>query len=265
MIETVLRHERTLIASALALLAALAWLAVLQGAGTGMSPVAMTTWQFPPPRVVPVPGDWNAAYALIMLAMWWIMMIAMMVPSAAPMILLYVRVARHASGPRVSRQGVGPVAVFAAGYLICWLGFSSAAVGLQFALERAGLTDPAMMWSATPRFTAAVLIAAGLYQLSPVKATCLQHCRSPAAFFARHLHPGTLGALRLGLIHGGYCVGCCWVLMLLLFAGGIMNLVWIVGLAILVLMEKLLPFGARLAPLTAGLLVGAGIYALVAG
>jgi predicted metal-binding membrane protein len=263
LLETLLRHDRAIIASALALLTALAWLALLQGAGTGMNPAAMTTWQFPPPRVTLAPGAWSAGYALTMLAMWWVMMIAMMVPSAAPMILLYARVVRHAPGQSAPQDALGAAAAFAAGYLVCWLAFSMLAVGLQLALERAGLIDGMMMWSTTRSLTAALLLAAGLYQLSPLKSACLDHCRSPAAFLAQHRRPGKRGALHLGLVHGAYCVGCCWVLMLLLFAAGIMNLVWIAGLAILVLGEKLLPFGPRLARLTAGLLIAAGLYAIL--
>jgi predicted metal-binding membrane protein len=242
----------------------LAWLALLQGAGTGMSATAMTTWQFPPPRVTPEPGAWNAGYWLTMLTMWWVMMVAMMTPSAAPMILLYARVARHAPGQSAPGSTLGPTAAFAAGYLICWFGFSVVAVALQFALERLGLLDGITMWSVNAWLTGTLFLAAALYQLSPLKAVCLTHCRSPAAFLARHRRPGARGAFRLGLIHGAYCVGCCWVLMLLLFAAGIMNLVWIAGLAIFVLIEKLVPFGARLAPVTAALLAGAGVYAILA-
>ena len=264
MLETLLRHDRAIIATALGLLTALAWLALLQGPGTGMSATAMTTWQFPPPRVTPAPGAWNAAYWLTMLTMWWVMMVAMMTPSAAPMILLYARVARYAPGQSASDGALGSTAAFAAGYLVCWLGFSLLAVGLQFALESRGLLDGMTMWSVNAWLTGALFIAAALYQLSPLKAACLTHCRSPAAFLARHRRPGTQGGFRLGLIHGAYCVGCCWVLMLLLFAAGIMNLVWIAGLAIFVLAEKLLPFGARLAAVTAGLLAAAGLYAILA-
>jgi predicted metal-binding membrane protein len=264
MIETLLRHDRAIIATALALLTALAWLALLQGAGTRMSATAMTTWQFPPPRVTPEPGVWNAVYWLTMLTMWWVMMVAMMTPSAAPMILLYARVARQAPGQSAPDRALGPSAAFAAGYLVCWLGFSVVAVALQFALERLGLVDGMTMWSVNAWLTGALFLAAALYQLSPLKAGCLTHCRSPAAFLARHRRPGTRGVFRLGLIHGAYCVGCCWVLMLLLFAAGIMNLVWIAGLAIFVLVEKVSPFAARLAPLTAGLLAAAGLYAMLA-
>jgi predicted metal-binding membrane protein len=259
--ERIVRREQALIGLGLAGITGLAWLYVLAGAGTGMSTVAMTTWQFPPPRpAMPMPGGWDAAYWLTMLLMWWVMMIAMMLPSAAPMILLYARVFRHGQDRGQIRDPLVPTAAFAAGYLACWLAFSAAATALQFALERLGHLDGMMMWSTSRWLTAGLFVAAGLFQLSPLKSACLDHCRSPAAFLSRHWHPGRRGAFRLGLVHGAYCLGCCWALMLLLFAAGIMNLVWIAGLAVLVLVEKLSTFGARLAPLTGAALLGAGLY-----
>ena len=264
MVETLLRRDRIIIALALALLTLLAWWGLLQGAGTGMSVAAMTTWQFPPPRVTPSPGAWNVGYWLAMLAMWWIMMIAMMTPSAAPMILLHARVARHGGGQATSDNSLGSNAAFAAGYLVCWLGFSVIAVAIQFVLETLGLLDGMTMWSVNAWLTGGLFLAAAFYQLSPIKTACLDHCRSPAYFLAQHRRPGQLGAFRMGLVHGAHCVGCCWVLMLLLFAAGIMNLVWIAGLTAFILVEKLLPFGAKLAPVTAALLAGAGLYAILA-
>ena len=131
------------------------------------------------------------------------------------------------------------------------------ATSLQFALERAGLVHGMMMWSTERWLTAGLLFGAGLYQLSPLKMACLVQCRSPAEFLARHWRAGRLGAFRLGIVHGAYCLGCCWALMLLLFAAGIMNLVWIAGLAILVLLEKLAPFGDALTkPIAVLLLLG---------
>jgi predicted metal-binding membrane protein len=175
-----------------------------------------------------------------MLFMWWVMMIAMMLPSAAPVILLYARVVGQVPG------AVTPTMAFAAGYLVCWLGFSVLATALQFALERSGVVDGMMMWSTERWLTVGLLVSAGLYQLSPLKTACLAQCRSPAEFLTRHRRPGRLGAFHMGLVHGAYCLGCCWALMLLLFAAGIMNLVWIAGLSIVVLLEKLAPFGAAL-------------------
>jgi len=263
--ERIVRREQLLIGSALAVITGLAWYYVLIGAGTGMSTFAMTTWQFPPPRPSMImTGAWGATYWLTMLIMWWVMMIAMMIPSAAPMILLYARVVRHGQARGQIPGALVPAAFFAAGYLACWLGFSVLATALQFALEQAGAVHGMWMWSTNRWLTAGLLVAAGLFQLSPLKATCLAHCRSPAEFLSHHWRGGRLGALRLGVVHGAYCLGCCWALMLLLFAAGIMNLVWIAGLAILVLIEKLAPFGARLAPLTGATLIAAGLYAILA-
>ena len=263
--ERIVRREQMLIGAGLAVITVLAWYYVLIGAGTGMSTIAMTTWQFPPPRpATMMVGDWNAGYWLTMLVMWWVMMIAMMIPSAAPMILLYARVFRHGQARGQIAASLVPTGAFAAGYLACWLGFSMLATALQYALEQAALVHGMWMWSTSRWLTAGLFVAAGLFQLTPVKAACLEHCRSPAAFLSRHWRPGRLGAFRLGLVHGAYCLGCCWALMLLLFAAGIMNLVWIAGLAILVLLEKLAPFGANLAPLSAALLIGAGLFVAAA-
>ena len=186
---------------------------------------------------------WGFATWALMIAMWWIMMIAMMTPSAAPTILLYARVHRHALAQGQIQDKLAPTGAFAAGYLLVWLGFSAAAATLHWALERAGLVSAMMMGSQSRWLSGAVLIAAGLYQLSPLKNVCLAHCRTPTSFLSRHWRPHALGALRLGAMHGAYCVGCCWMLMALLFVGGVMNLVWIAALAILVLIEKVLPAG----------------------
>jgi predicted metal-binding membrane protein len=263
--ERIVRREQVIIALGLVMITALAWYYLLIGASTGMSTVAMTTWQFPPPHPdMMVIGSWSTAYWFTMLIMWWVMMIAMMIPSAAPMILLYARVYRHGQARDQLPGAAVPTAFFASGYLVCWLGFSALATTLQFALEQLGHVDGMMMWSTNRWLTVGLLITAGAYQLSPFKSVCLKHCRSPADFLSRHWRTGRLGAFRLGFEHGGYCLGCCWALMLLLFAAGIMNVVWIAGLAIIVLVEKLAPAGTGLVPLTAVLLIAAGVYIAVA-
>lgn len=259
-LEGLLRRDRLVVGAALAIVAALAWAWVLVGSGTGMSTTAMTTWQFPPPRpAVGMAAEWSLLYWLIMLAMWWVMMVAMMLPSAAPMILLHARVMRHAHETGRAPRVLVPTSAFVAGYLACWFGFSVAATLLQYACERLGVLDGMMMWVTERWLTAVLMIVAGLYQLSPWKTACLAHCRSPVEFLARHARPGPGGAFRLGVVHGGYCLGCCWALMLLLFAAGIMNLVWIAGLAMLVLIEKFAPFGARLQMPIGGLLIAGGV------
>jgi predicted metal-binding membrane protein len=168
-----------------------------------------------------------------LVVMWWLMMVAMMLPSATPALLLYAQVRQI----RSRDADIAAPWVFLAGYLAMWLVFSVAAAVAQHLL-----TAPSM---ALGNHTAqgAVLVAAGLYQLSPLKAACIGLCRSPAQFISRHWRPGWDGALRLGLRHGIYCLGCCWMLMALLFVGGVMNLLWVVGLTLIVTVEKLGPRG----------------------
>jgi predicted metal-binding membrane protein len=257
--ERLLKRDRVITLAGLTALCALAWLYVVTGAGLGMSAWEMTTLALFPHQhardVMPsMPGmdmgatapmwmAWGFATWALMIAMWWIMMIAMMTPSATPTILLYARVHRHALVQGQIQDKLAPTGAFAAGYLLVWLGFAATAATLHWALERAGLVSAMMMGSQSRLLSGAVLITAGLYQLSPLKNICLAHCRTPTSFLSRHWRPRALGALRLGAMHGGYCVGCCWLLMALLFVGGVMNLTWIAALAILVLIEKVLPPG----------------------
>jgi len=263
-IERALKRDRLIVLGGLVAIALLAWLFVLAGAGTGMSIAAMTTWQFPPPLLPHANEAWPPQYWIIMLLMWWIMMIAMMTPSAAPMILLYARVVRHAQRQGQMAPAVVPTAWFALGYLIAWLAFSTAAVSVQWGLERLGLVHMMMMWSLDKWLSAAFLFAAGAYQLSPLKEICLRSCRSPFEFLSRHWRRGRAGALRMGLGHGLYCVGCCWTVMALLFVGGIMNLLWIAGLALFVLIEKVAPFGRRIGRLAGVAMLAASAYVAAA-
>jgi predicted metal-binding membrane protein len=260
--EQLLRRERAIVLVGLALIIALAWCWVLAGAGTGMSTTAMTTWQFPPPTGPAMHMDWGAGYAVIMFFMWWIMMIAMMTPSATPMILLYARVYRHGQARKGDETSIASTFSFAMGYLTAWAFFSLIAVLLQWGLERLGVLHAMMMWSVSPVFSGSLLIIAGVYQLTPLKNVCLEHCRSPVDFLSRNFRPGPRGAFGLGWHHGLYCLGCCWFLMGLLFAGGIMNLVWIAGLAILVLIEKVAPGGHWVAKISGVAMILAGAWVL---
>lgn len=256
--ETLLRRERWIVLSGLAAITFLSWTYILTGAGTGMSARAMTIASLFPHRMFgsPLqPSGWTPGYWIIMLLMWWVMMIAMMTPSAAPVILLYARAMRYAQGNGQLGRSVVPTAAFAGGYLLVWLGFSLFATLLQRGLERSGGISAMWMASAHAGLSAAILILAGLYQLSPWKHRCLNHCRAPAEFLSRHRRPGRLGAVRMGIEHGAFCVGCCWLLMALLFVGGIMNVLWIAVLAIFVLLEKLAPQGCRFARVTGIVLV----------
>lgn len=261
--EAILRRERLIVIAGLVLITALAWWWILVGAGTGMSTWAMTTWEFPPPVFGSMVEEWSLSYAVIMFFMWWIMMIAMMTPSAAPMILLYAGAHRFAQTQGKLEAGTTPTFVFALGYLSAWAVFSLIATGLQWSLERVGLIHQMLMWSINPILSATLLIAAGLYQLAPFKNVCLEHCRSPMQFLAENFKPGALGALKMGWKHGLFCLGCCWFLMVLLFAGGIMNLVWIAGLTIFVLIEKIAPHGLWIARVAGIVMLGVGSSNLI--
>ena len=174
-----------------------------------------------------------------MFFMWWIMMVAMMLPSAAPMILVFATVNRK---QRDRGHPYVATSLFAVGYLATWAGFSLVAVFLQWGFERTGLFSP-MLVGTNVIFGAVLLLAAGGYQLTPIKHACLRLCRSPLAFLGTDWRRGARGALLMGLEHGAFCVGCCWFLMGLLFFGGVMNLYWIAGLALFVLFEKIVPAG----------------------
>ncbi len=263
--ESLLRRERWIVLSGLAAITVLSWTYILSGAGTGMSVRGMTSAAFFPHHMARTPlqpAGWSSGYWIIMLLMWWVMMIAMMTPSAAPMILLYARATRYAQGKGQFGPGVVPVATFGCGYLLAWFGFSLFATILQRGLEESGSISAMWMASTNAGLSAAILILAGVYQLSPWKHRCLNHCRAPAQFLSRHWRPGRLGALRMGMGHGAFCVGCCWVLMTLLFVGGIMNVLWIAVLAIFVLLEKLAPQGGWLARVSGIILIAWGAATL---
>jgi len=196
---------------------------------------------------------WTAADVLFTFAMWAVMMVGMMAVSAAPVTLLFAGMHRARGAPR------WPFVVFSfgAGYLLVWIGFSAGAALAQWALHRAAMLSPAMTTS-SPRLGGAILIAAGVYQLTPFKGACLTHCRSPLGFLMSRWRDGTAGALRMGIAHGTYCLGCCWALMCVLFAVGVMNLVWVAAMAILVLVEKIAPAGALVARAAGVAMITAG-------
>jgi predicted metal-binding membrane protein len=265
-LERLLKRDRFVTIAGLLALCVLAWLYIVAGAGLGMNAWEMTRlalfphlqsagmtaempgmdmsgMDMPGMDMATEPRVWEPAIWALMIAMWWIMMIAMMSPSAAPTVLLYARVHRHAFAQGQIQDKLAPTGVFVAGYLLVWLGFSVAAAALHWLLEREAFVSTTMMSSQSRWLSGVVLIAAGLYQLSPLKNACLSHCRASTTFLSRHWRPHAVGALRLGALHGTFCVGCCWMLMALLFVGGVMNLVWIAALAILVVVEKVFPAG----------------------
>ena len=264
-VETLLRRERAVTAAGLGGLTLLAWAYIWLGAGMGMSALDMTRLAlFPHAQMEPMDGMvMSAAFSwATVLAMWWIMMIAMMTPSAAPLVLLYGRVLRHAGAEARARAAYAPAAFLVVGYLGIWLVFSAAAATVQAVLQGAGLVSAMMLSSTSAVLSASVLIAAGLYQLSPLKHACLRHCRGPVAFLTAHWRPGRVGALVMGLQHGAWCVGCCWMLMALLFVGGVMNIAWIALLALLVLAEKVTSHGVAVSRAAGAMLIVWGVATL---
>ena len=225
-----LNRDQAIVAVALAILAGLAWIytILLSGSLGGFDLHGL--------MAMPPQGEWTLVDLSLTFLMWAVMMAAMMIPSAMPMILLFSAIERR----RQAAAALARTPAFVSGYAAAWGGFS-----LLAALAQWGLHDGAMLGSAVGRLVpwaaAAVLALAGLYQLSPLKQTCLRHCNSPLEFLTRHWQPGGAGALRMGIRYGGYCLGCCWALMLVLFVVGVMNILWVALIAIVVLLEKLLP------------------------
>jgi predicted metal-binding membrane protein len=203
-------------------------------------------------------APWTIGEFTLVLSMWVVMMIAMMAPTATPMTLVYAAVARKAAA---QRSPIAPTFVFVAGYLTIWSLFAVLATLAQRGLDQAALLSPAMA-SNSSALGGGLLIAAGIYQLTPLKHACLRHCRAPAHFLSSHWRNGTVGAYRLGLRLGVYCLGCCWILMALLFVAGVMNLLWIAAIAAFVLIEKVLPAGERASTLAAGTAIIAGATVL---
>ena len=220
---------------------------------TGFDMSAMMSPEFIP---------WTTGHFAFMFAMWVVMMIGMMTPSVVPMVLLYSAIGQRSTG---QGQPFAPAGWFVTGYLLAWAAFAAVATLLQWLLEWRAVVTP--MMAGTSRVLAgALLIVVGIYQWLPIKQSCLTECRAPLSFVQRHggFQPSARGSVRLGALHGAYCIGCCWVLMTLLFAFGVMNFYWIAGLMIFVLIEKLVP-RARLVSRAAGLAaVVAGVAYIVA-
>ena len=236
-VERLIARDNWIVAAALGLASLLAW-----------------AWLTRPMDLALMAPPDTAAYATAAFVMWALMMVAMMLPSASPMILLYARFARA----RFGKEAGAGIAAFALAYVLVWSGFAALAALLQAALVAGGHMGAMELRLGDARIGGGLLIAAGLYQLTPLKNACLENCRSPLTFLSRGIRPGIRGALRLGIEHGLYCLGCCWALMLLLFVGGVMDLAWIAALALLVAAEKLLPWRqARL--VLAATLVAAGV------
>ena len=245
-LEGLLRRDKLVTCAAILLLIILASSYTIFGVGMSMSAIEMTPGLGQSTIAMPTmenmkkmmiePASWSIGYGLLVFLMWWLMMVAMMLPSATPMILLYTALIRRA---QKTKNIITEVTLFISGYLLAWAAFSLFAAALQSQLEVRGWMSPMMMETTNIYLAAGILIAAGIYQLTPLKTVCLEKCRQPASFLAGYKNTWVNSPLRIGLVHGFYCVGCCWFLMGLLFFGGIMNLYWIVGLIIFVAIEKL--------------------------
>ena len=252
-VDSLLLRDRWIVGGCIALIVAFAWLWLWQEWAAMGPDNSMPGMEMPGKAMAP-PSD-AAAYLASAFLMWFLMMVAMMLPSATPMILLYSGIARNA---RAQGAVLAPTSIFAAMYLAVWGGFSALAALAQWLLVRSGAVSEISLAFGNQRIGGALLVAAGLYQATPLKRACLDSCRSPLSFLTRLWRPGWAGAARLGLAHGLYCLGCCALLMALLFVFGVMNLVWVAALALFVLAEKILPIGSQIGRT-------AGVIAVIAG
>jgi predicted metal-binding membrane protein len=230
--EIVRKRDRAFVIAGLAGIAAIAW-AYLVYLDRNMGNPMGGKMDVPPMQ------GWGAVDFVLMFVMWAVMMVAMMTPSATPMILMFSGITRRRHEQRNPLLATG---AFLAGYLAAWTGFSAAATFAQWGLHRAAFLSP-MMVSNNPVLGGMLLIGAGVFQFTPLKHACLAHCRSPLGFFLNEWREGMRGAFLMGIRHGAYCVGCCWLLMALLFVAGVMNLLWVAMIAAYVLIEKIVPAG----------------------
>ncbi|MFN2643966.1 MAG: DUF2182 domain-containing protein [Burkholderiales bacterium] len=249
--EAVLARDRVIVVAALTSVVVAAWLYLFAGAGMGHAGMGDMSMADMRPR-------WSAGYVAVMALMWIVMMAAMMLPSAAPMVLVHAAIyRRRAAAGGAWRSNT----LFVLGYLASWTLFSLAAVGLQWALAERALLSPMMHMSSTA-LAAALFVGAGIYQWTPLKQACLRRCRSPLDFVMTYWREGALGSFVMGVRHGSFCLGCCWMLMLLLFVGGLMNLAWVAGIAAFVLVEKLAPAGHWIGKVAGLVLLAWGLYVL---
>lgn len=230
--ESLIKNDRLFIYLGLIIIAALAW-AYMFHLGNEMNKMDMSMAHLMPNMQV-----WDFTKFLLMFVMWAVMMVAMMLPSVAPAALVFAKVYRK-------RKSEGkpfiPLSVFLSGYFTVWTAFSLAATTAQWLLQKTALLSP-MMVSTSPFLGGTLLLAAGLFQFAPLKHACLNQCRNPLDFLISEWREGAYGAFIMGVKHGYFCVGCCWMLMALLFVAGVMNLLWVAAIALFVLVEKVLPY-----------------------
>jgi predicted metal-binding membrane protein len=250
--EAVPRRDRYIISVCLAIVTVLSWTYLAHLSVRPSSELEYARMMAAMGMAVDRP--WTAVDGLLTFTMWSVMMVGMMTGSAAPMLLLFAA----AQAKRQASGGSWRVLLFGLGYLAIWTGFSAIATFSQWALQRASLLSDTLAAS-SPRLAAAIVIIAGVYQLTPFKKACLSHCRSPLGFLMTRWRDGASGAFRMGVSHGLFCLGCCWALMIVLFAVGVMNLAWVAALTVLVLIEKLTPAGLVLSRVSALAMIGFGL------
>jgi predicted metal-binding membrane protein len=251
-LEAVLRRDRVIVLGGLVVISALAW------AYLGYMAWEMEAMDMAMQMAMPRMRVWGAVELFLLFVMWVVMMVAMMVPTAASMILTYAMLNRR---QQIHEEPFASTAVFLGGYLVVWTGFSALATLAQWGLHEAAPLSP-MMVSTSPILGGVLLLSAGIFQWTPWKYACLKHCRSPLGFLMTDWRDGAWGAFWMGLRHGSYCTGCCWFLMALLFVAGVMNLLWVATITAFVLVEKMVPRGDLVGRVAGGVLVLAGIVLL---
>ena len=256
-LDTLLRRDRVIAGSALVATVLLAWLYLFHRSGA-MPDMNMADM---PSMVMSRNHAWAVVEVMLLFVMWTVMMIAMMVPAAAPMILTFATVQRKR---RERDRASIPTALFLLGYVAVWTAYAAGAALAQWRLHEADLLSTAMA-SASAWLGGVLLLVAGVFQWTSLKQACLAKCRSPLSFLMTEWREGPTGALVMGIRHGAYCVACCWALMALLFVVGVMNLLWVAGLTVLVLAERVLPGGPAVSRAAGALLVVAGVIVLVRG
>ena len=254
-LEVILRRDRVIVMVGIFGIAALAWAYTVYVAWA----MENTMTSIGKGVFMPQTSPWGAIEFVLMFVMWTMMMVAMMVPTAAPMILVFATISRRR---QEQKRPFVPTGIFLAGYVVIWSAFSLLATLVNWGLHRGGLLS-SMMGHATPVVGGLLLIAAGIFQWSRLKYVCLAHCRSPIGFLMSEWQEGVKGSLIMGMRHGMFCLGCCWVLMTLLFVLGVMNLLWIAALAVFVLIEKVAPAGHWVGRFTGLLLVLWGAWTIV--
>jgi predicted metal-binding membrane protein len=256
-LEFALKRDRLIVLTGLVALVAVAWLYLVHLAGDMAEIERHAAMGMVMPRMQP----WSGAELRLLFAMWSVMMVAMMTPSATPMIFMFSAMNRR----RAEHQGpVVRTGLFVLGYLTVWVAYSAVAALAQWVLHGLAVLSPAMV-STSPYLGGGLLVAAGIFQWTPLKRACLAACRSPLGFLMTEWREGRAGALIMGVRHGTYCVGCCWVLMALLFVAGVMNLLWVAAIATFVLVEKVVPARARVGQVAGAVLALAGVAMMVRG